>query len=150
MERRKFISATVSIAATLPALNALGNNIAPTGDIDINSEGPLDKINHGTYTCKEGMPIPFQWFADDRLSFEMDEMGVTSVIYFNPLTRSGNPLVFRRRLFDGFRLYIEQDYVTYSPQLKNYSFFPFGFTAAWLFRDCDTIWCLCCRRIYHF
>lgn len=135
MKRRKFISSSVSLAAALPALNAFGNNIAPTKDIDINSEAPLDIINHGAYTCKEGMPVPFQWFADDRLSFEMDEMGVTSVIYFNPLSRSGNPLIFKRRLFDGFRLYIEQDHVTYSPQLKNYSFLPFGFTADWLFKE---------------
>ena len=65
----------------------------------------------------------------------MDEMGVTTVLFFNPLTRSGNPIIFRRRLFDGFRLYIEQDHVTYSPQLKNYSYLPFGFTAGWLFKD---------------
>jgi hypothetical protein len=135
MKRRKFISSTVSVAATLPVLNAFGNNIVPTNDSVVNSEGPVDMINQGINVCKEGMPIPFQWFADDRLSFEMDELGVTSVIYFNPLTRAGNPLIFKRRLFDGFRLYIEQDRVTYSPQLKNYSFLPFGFTADWIFKE---------------
>jgi hypothetical protein len=109
-------------------------SIVPTKKENTNSEVPLDIINHGTYICKEGMPIPFQWFADGRLSFEMNEMGVTSVIYLNPHTRSGNPFIFRRRLFDGFLLYIEQDPVTYSPQPISYSFLPFGFTAEWLFK----------------
>jgi hypothetical protein len=135
MKRRNFISSTVSIAASLPALNAFGNNIIPTHDTVINSEETVDVINQGISVFKEGMPVPFQWFTDDRLSFEMDEQGVTRAIYLNPLTRSGNPLIFKRRLFDGFRLYIEQDHLTYSPQLKNYSFLPFGFTADWIFKD---------------
>jgi len=133
MKRRKFISSAVTVAVTLPALNVFGNNKKPKGDIDIISEEPLDISNYGTYMYKDGMPVSFQWFTDDRLSFEMDEMGVTSVNYLNPLTRSGNPIIFKRRLFDGFRMYIEQNHVTYSPQLKNYSFLPFGFSADWLF-----------------
>ena len=134
MERRKFLSSAITAAVTLPALNTFGINKTPKGDIDIKHEVPPSVNKPGALVYSDGMPVPFQWFADDRLSFEMDEMGVTSVIYLNPLSLSGgNPFIFKRRLFDGFRLYIEQNHVTYSPQLKNYSFLPFGFSADWLF-----------------
>jgi len=134
MKRRKFISSSVSIAASLPVLNAFGNNTVPENDNGIKTEGSVDMIRQGMAVFKEGMPVPFLWFADDHLSFEMDEMGVTRVIYLNPLPPSGNPFIFVRRLWDGFRLYIEQNHVTYSPQLKNYGFLPFGFTSDWIFK----------------
>jgi hypothetical protein len=132
MDRRKFLSSSI-LAAAIPTAYSfgMGNRIENTPIENSLSDGAYDERN---LIYNGGMPIPYQWFTDDRLSFEMDEMGVTSVIYLNPLTRAGNPFIFRRRLFDGFRLYIEQDHVTYSPQLKNYSFLPFGFTADWLFK----------------
>ena len=133
MKRRKFISSSVTAAIAVPVTCAFGKNSTAIGDIVMKPESLLDNGNTGTFKFKDGMPIPFQWFTDDRLSFEMDEMGVTRVIYLNPLTRAGNPFVFMRRLFDGFRLYIEQNHITYSPQIKNYCLLPFGFSADWLF-----------------
>lgn len=132
MERRKFLASALTASLAVPALNVFGINSTARENVDINPEKPADTITEDAFKFKDGMPIPFQWFTDDRLSFEMDEMGVTRVIYLNPLTRAGNPFIFMRRLMDGFRLYVEQDKVTYSPQLTNYSFLPFGFTADWL------------------
>lgn len=137
MERRKFLSA-VTAAIPLPLLSSFGSGNAPDETIrppEIpqanNAAAPANNVP-GTLTYPDGMPVPFQWFTDDRLSFEADDMGITRVTYLNPLTRSGNPTIFLRRLFDGFRFYIEQNHVTYSPQLKNYSFQPFGFSSDWL------------------
>jgi hypothetical protein len=133
MERRKFILSSATAALAVPAFSALGKNNLSLSDTNTEVGSQYDRNSTGNIVYKDGMPVPFQWFTDDRLSFEIDEMGVTSVIFFNPHTRAGNPFIFRRRLFDGFRLYLEQNHVTYSPKLKNYSFLPFGFSSDWLF-----------------
>lgn len=132
MERRKFLSSAVTAAVTLPVLNTFGNSKSQTENIGTKPDPISVTGKSGALVYPEGMPVPFQWFTDDRLSFEMDKMGVTKVTYLNPLSFAGSPIIFMRRLFDGFRVYLEQNHVTYSPQLKNYSFLPYGFSADWL------------------
>ena len=90
-------------------------------------------VKKGVVYSKKGIAEAPRWFADSRMSFEMDENYITRVQFMNPLTREGNHTVFLQRLWDGFRYYVEKYNLNYKPEYKNCIIWPFGLQAEWEF-----------------
>lgn len=83
---------------------------------------------------ENGIPETPLWFADSRLAFQFDEMGISQVDYHNPTEPNINlQIVFLRQLFDGFRIYLEQDLKTCNPEFTNCRVWPFGYESEWNF-----------------
>lgn len=89
------------------------------------------KVIKGVVHAKKGIPQSPRWFADSRLSFEMDEKGITQVDYRVPLKIKNIATLFLRRLWDGFRYYIEDNKYTYKPEFTETKMWPFGISGQW-------------------
>lgn len=92
------------------------------------------KVENGVIYSEIGLPETPLWFADSRLAFQMDEAGISQIDYHNPEESKINmQTVFLRQLWDGFRLYLEQDLKTYKPEFTNCQVWPFGYESEWNF-----------------
>ncbi len=88
----------------------------------------------GVIYCETGIPEIPRWFADNRLAFSMDDLGITQVDYYSTLKGQGLPTLFLRQLWDGFRYFLECDNKTYKPEYRNSSIWPFGIESQWTFQ----------------
>lgn len=88
-------------------------------------------VDKGVIRSESGIPEAPRWFSDSRLSFQLDETGVTRVGYCSPAQRSGNQTLFLQRLWDGFRVYMERDLSNYRPTYRNTTVWPFGIETEW-------------------
>jgi hypothetical protein len=89
------------------------------------------KVKNGVIYCKKGIPYPPRFIVDGRLAFRFEEAGITQVDYLSPAQFRGNGTVFLRRLWDGFRYYLEKDKLTYKPEYVNTRVWPFCVEAEW-------------------
>lgn len=56
-----------------------------------------------TIHSERGIPCSPRWLCDGRLSFGYDEKGIDRLVYFMPVKDNGNPIIFRRGIFDCLR-----------------------------------------------
>ena len=80
---------------------------------------------------KKGIPNNSIYFCDGRLAFSFDDQGIKEIRYFMPFSKSPNPLLFKRKIFDCFRCYAEKDGLRYTPDLTNVTIYPFGLSSDW-------------------
>jgi hypothetical protein len=91
------------------------------------------RVEDGVVLSDSGIPAGQKWFADNRLSVQFDETGVTQVEYRNKRQIDGNAIVFQKALHDGFRYFLEHEGVTYKAEHETVSVWPFGLEATWTF-----------------
>ncbi len=91
-------------------------------------------VDKGIIYCEQGVPEAPRWFADSRLAFQFDEMGISQIDYYNDVPGTDLSTLFLRQLWDGFRYYVEQDTKTFKPEYKNCSISPYGIAAEWDFK----------------
>jgi len=91
-------------------------------------------VRKGVIYSENGIPETPRWFSDSRLSFQLDEWGITQVDYCSPAQRSGNQTLFLQRLLHGFRVYIVQELRNYRPAYRNCRIWPYGLESEWEFR----------------
>ncbi|MDG0808637.1 glucosidase family protein [Cohnella rhizosphaerae] len=92
-------------------------------------------VDRGVILSECGLPESPRWFSDGRLSFQMDDRGITQVDYCHPAQRFGNTTLFLQRHWHGFRLFIERDLRNYLPELRQVRVWPFGIEAEWRLFD---------------
>lgn len=83
-------------------------------------------IKNGAIYSKNGFPLPKQWFADGRLAFSYDKIGVDQIEYFIPTAKDGNRIIFKRNIFDCFRPSIQIGDRRYTPDYANLYIMPYG------------------------
>jgi len=88
-------------------------------------------VEQGVICSASGIPEAPRWFSDSRLSFQLDEAGVTRVGYCSPAQKAGNQTLFLQRLWDGFRVYMQRELRNYRPTYRNTRIWPFGIEAEW-------------------
>ncbi|WP_217594513.1 hypothetical protein [Cohnella sp. GbtcB17] len=92
-------------------------------------------VDRGVIHSACGLPESPRWFSDGRLSFQMDDIGITQVDYCHPAQRFGNTTLFLQRHWHGFRLFVERDLRNYRPELRQVRVWPFGVEAEWRLFD---------------
>lgn len=90
-------------------------------------------VERGLVRGSKGIPEGQKWFADNRLSVQFDETGVTRVEYRTPRQTAGNPIVLLKGVHDGFRYYLEHKGVTSKAEYENSTLWPFGIDSEWSF-----------------
>lgn len=100
------------------------------------------QVKQGIIENEHGIPHPPRWFADSRLAFRLDEMGITQIDYRNPRQYQGNNTLFVKRLRDVLRYFLEKDGMAYQPEYYQSRTWPFGITAIWNFQGA-----LCQQRV---
>ena len=91
----------------------------------------MHKINKGVILSEKGIPQGYKWFCDGRLSFSFDEGGVDCVEYYGERGFDANQIVFKKRIFDCFRVFVLHDGQIFSPLFTNVEIWPFGLTTDW-------------------
>ncbi|RAP76041.1 hypothetical protein [Paenibacillus montanisoli] len=90
-------------------------------------------VKNGVIRSKKGIPCTPRFIVDGRLSFRYDQTGVEQVGFKNPAQAKGNSNVFLKKLWDGFRFYLEKDKLNYKPEYANTEVWPFSIEAEWSF-----------------
>lgn len=88
-------------------------------------------VDKGVIYSEKGIPETPRWFSDSRLSFQLDETGITRVGFCSPAQRFGNQTLFLQRLWDGFRVYVRHERRHYRPTYRNTRVWPFGIESEW-------------------
>ena len=63
-------------------------------------------IEKGKIISKDKIPHPPRWFADNRISFQVDEEGIADIDYFNRVS-TGHFKAFYKGFWGGLRFYID-------------------------------------------
>ena len=84
-----------------------------------------------TIHSEQGIPCSPRWICDGRLSFGYDEKGVYRLEYFMPVRNNGNPIIFRRGIFDCFRCSVRANDLRYCGDYQNTSVTPFSLCSDW-------------------
>ncbi len=88
-------------------------------------------IKNGAVCTKKGFPVSPFWICDKRLAFSYDESGINRVEYFLSTAKDSNRIVFKRGIFDCFRISIAKKGKRYSPEYQNVHIHPYGMEADW-------------------
>ncbi|MDR1530763.1 MAG: hypothetical protein LBS62_00995 [Clostridiales bacterium] len=88
-------------------------------------------IKDGTIHAAEGVPQTPRWLADGRLAFSWDGTSVDVVEYYGPREYDSNAIIFRKNVFECFRVYLEKDGRLFSPDFRNVEMWPYSIEADW-------------------
>lgn len=84
-----------------------------------------------TIHSERGIPCSPRWLCDGRLSFGYDEKGIYRLEYFMPVRDNGNPIMFRRGVFDCLRCSVRANGLRYCGDYQNTDVTPFSLRSDW-------------------
>ncbi len=95
------------------------------------------KVKRGVIYSKKGIPNTPRFIVDGRLDFRFEESGIIQVDYLSPAQAKGNGAIFLRKMWDGFRFYLEKEKLNFKPEYLNTRVWPFCVEAEWNF--CNSV-----------
>lgn len=92
-------------------------------------------VRKGVVISRKGVPGEPRWFCDGRLGFEFGAHGISRVHYMYDSRTVSSHVLFFQRNWDGFRIYVEKDHLTYQPEYGACRIWPYGIETEWNFQD---------------
>lgn len=83
-------------------------------------------VQKGIIYSEGGLPYEPRWFCDGRMAFEADNQGIRQLDYFGAES-SGNYMIFKKRFWDGIRLFLNKQGVRSALRPRKCQIMPFGF-----------------------
>ena len=98
------------------------------------------KVEKGIISCDNRYLPTQQWFGDDHLAFGYDKKGITQINFYNKNQEKMFFPIFKRRIWDVFSFYIEDDGLNYIPAFEKVILYPYGLECVWRHKDADYVY----------
>ncbi len=85
-------------------------------------------VQKGIIYSEDGLPYEPRWFCDGRMAFEVDDQGIRQLDYFGAESK-GNYMIFKKRFWDGIRLFLNKQGVRGALRPHKCQIMPFGFSS---------------------